>query len=411
MAVKKRGKKWHFKIRVFGKEVGVATDARLKSEAEEIEKDVKRACRSGDYGSLDADSREVCIRMFRNQRWELPSGLVLEEGVREELTLWKSIELCLTYPDVRTSENRERLTQCFLHLAKRFGKDLPVKSIWIPQIKEYQMGRLNEGAAPSTINKEKSALSKMFQVLIELQHHDDNPARMVKNLSEKSGEREVYIGFDNFVGILEQLPSWVRPIVLTAFYSGMRRGEILGLRRQHVNLETRIILLKPEDVKEGKWKRVPIHMDLVPILSDAMKVQALGNDKIFLVDGHTLNPDSIRKPWNKAVKAVGLDPVPIFHDLRATWKTNAMRSGMDQEIRERIMEHYNRAMNVNERYGRISDSDLIRAIDGVTFDHGKSEIILASKKRNRQSAAITLPAKAGTKWEQKPLCSSLGGNC
>ena len=138
-----------------------------------------------------------------------------------------------------------------------------------------------------------------------------------------------------------------------------------------------------------------------------MKVQELGNDKIFPVDGHAPNPDSIQKPWNKAVKAVRLDPVPAFHDLRATWKTNAMSSGMDQEIRERIMGNYNKAKNVNERYGRISDSDLIRAIDGVTFDHGKTEIILASKKQNRQSAAITLPEK----WEQKPLCSRLSGRC
>jgi integrase len=273
------------------------------------------------------------------------------------------------------------------------------------------MGRLNEGAAPSTINKEKTALSKMFQVLIELQHRDDNPARMVKNLSEKSGEREVYIGFDDFVGIVEQLPPWVRPVALTAFYSGMRRAEIMGLTRKHINLEGRIIKLKPEDVKEDKWKRVPIHNDLIPILTEVMKVQALGNDKIFLVDGHAPNPDSIRKPWNKAVKAVGLDPAPVFHDLRATWKTNAMRSGMDQEIRERIMGHYNRAKNVNERYGRISDSDLVRAIDGVTFDHGNSEIILASKKQTRQSDCSTLPGKMGTKWEQKPLCSSLGGHC
>ena len=37
MAVKKRGKKWHFKIRIFGKEVGVVTQARLKSEAERTE--------------------------------------------------------------------------------------------------------------------------------------------------------------------------------------------------------------------------------------------------------------------------------------------------------------------------------------------------------------------------------------
>jgi site-specific recombinase XerD len=60
-----------------------------------------------------------------------------------------------------------------------------VKSIWIPQIKEYQIARLNDGAAASTVNKEKAALSKIFQVLMELRHVDVNPARLVKNLSEK----------------------------------------------------------------------------------------------------------------------------------------------------------------------------------------------------------------------------------
>lgn len=70
---------------------------------------------------------------------------------------------------------------------------------------------------------------------------------------------------------------------------------------------------------------------------------------------------------------------------------------MYQEIRERITGHYNRSRNVNERYGRIGDVDLVKAIDKVTFDHGKTEIILASEKRNRQDAANIVPEKVGTK--------------
>ena len=99
MAVKKRGKKWHFKIRVFGKEVGVSTNAKLKQDAERIEMSLLTACRSGDYHSLDAVSREVCIRMFRNQAWALPSGLTLDQESNEELTIWKAIQLCLKHPD------------------------------------------------------------------------------------------------------------------------------------------------------------------------------------------------------------------------------------------------------------------------------------------------------------------------
>ncbi len=377
MAVKKRGKKWHFKIRIFGKEVGVATPAKLKSEAERIEMAILTACRSGDYRGLDPVSREVRVRMFENQRWKTPADLGTEEKILEELTLWKAIELCLKYPDVRNSQNRERHEQSFVHWVEKWGKDFPVKSIWIPQIKEYQINRLNDGAAPATVNKEKAALSKMFQVLMELRHVDVNPARLVKNLSEKSSEREVYISASDFRRIVEAMPMWTRPIVQTAYYSGMRRGEVLSLTRNHVNLETRIILFKPDQVKEGKWKRIPVHRDLIRILAETMKVQAIGTDRIFLINGKPPYEDSIRKPWDKAVRFAGLNPAPRFHDLRHTWKTNAMRSGMDQEIRERILGHWNRARNVNERYGRISDADLVRAIEQMTFDHGDTEILIA----------------------------------
>jgi hypothetical protein len=69
----------------------------------------------------------------------------------------------------------------------------------------------NEGAATSTVNKEKAALSKMFQVLIELRHVDVNPANLVKNLSERSGEREVYLSLNDVDEILDRLPQWDAP--------------------------------------------------------------------------------------------------------------------------------------------------------------------------------------------------------
>ena len=379
MAVNKRRKKWHIKFRVFGRQLGVATKARHKAEAQRIEKMVMTACRSGDYGSLDSESREVCVRMFRNQGWEIPQDLLSDRPVRKELTLWEGIEICLKYPEVSKSPNRERHEYAFLHLVEKLGKDLPLKSIWIPQIKEYQIARLADGAAGSTINKEKAALSKMFQVLMELRYVDVNPAHLVKNLSEKSSEREVYISWPDFSKILEEVPLWLRPIVQTAYYTGMRRGEILGLTAGQVKLDSRIILLKPEDVKEGKWKRVPIHRDFVYVLTQRLKVRALGSDRIFLVNGRPPYPDSLRKPWVEAVGKIGLDPAPRLHDLRHTWKTNAMRSGMDQEIRERILGHWNRARNVNERYGRISDADLVKAIDSMTFDNGDTEILVAKR--------------------------------
>jgi integrase len=381
MAVKKRGKKWHFKIRIFGKEVGVGTPAKLKSEAERIEMAILTACRSGDYRSLDPVSREACIRMFQNQGWKLPPDLGSGESIENALTLWKAMELCLKYPDVRNSTNRERHEQAFVHLIEKWGKDFPVRSIWIPQIKEYQIERLDHGAAPSTVNKEKAALSKIFQVLMELRYVDVNPARLVKNLSEKSGERQVYLSHRDFLLIMEVVPVWFRPIAKTAYYTGMRRGEVVGLTRKRLNLKKRIIFLGPDNVKEGQWKRVPIHIDLVPILEEVMKVQAIGTDNIFLHNGAPVtHRDQLRWCWDRKAVKVGLEPPPRFHDLRHTWKTNARRSGMHPEIQEAILGHSTRSRNVSERYGRISDRELLTAVDQMSFDHGETEIWLASEK-------------------------------
>ncbi len=114
-----------------------------------------------------------------------------------------------------------------------------------------------------------------------------------------------------------------------------------------------------------------------------MKVRVLGRDEVFLIDGTPVAKGTGRRAWEHAVEAVGLKPAPHFHDLRHTWKTNARRSGMDPEIRESIMGHWFKEKSITERYGRIGDQELLGAIDQMTFDHGPSEIFLASSPKQK----------------------------
>jgi len=99
-----------------------------------------------------------------------------------------------------------------------------------------------------------------------------------------------------------------------------------------------------------------------------------------VTDSALVSRQSVRKPWDKAVKAIGLDPAPIFHGLRRRWKTNARRSGMDPEIREAILGHADKTSTVRERYGAISDEELRNATNLMTFEHGETEIWLSGKK-------------------------------
>jgi integrase len=386
MVIRRKGQ-FYIYFRPFkDKKIGLQVDVVSKTEAKAVEVVLKKACRTGDYRGLDSTSREACIRMFRNQGWEIPAELAGDNRPQDVLTLIKGSELFLTSHHIKDCSEKPRYKLCFLHLLEHFGRDADVKSIWLPDIRAYIAERSSKGVSPSQVNREKGTLSKMFQHLVELRLIEANPCALIKNLSQKSEERQVYLSREDVEKIAGKCPHWFQAIIWTAYYSGMRRGEILNLRRSQVRLDRRMILLGPEDTKEHGWKRVPIHRNLVPVLEETKKVTCLGADKVFLLkDGQAVRPlemETFKNPWPRACEALEKakelsKPFPRFHDLRHTWRANARRSGMDPAIAESILGHWFRGRTVNERYGRIGDEELLKAIDSMTFDHGSSEILVA----------------------------------
>lgn len=380
MSVIKRGQRWYLNLYLYGRLVNLRTFAASREDALDVERAILVALRSQDYSALSPVAREACIRLFHNRDWKIPDGLILSEKKvvkpTDGLTLKEAIEIFVNYPGIRGSAALKRYLSPLGRFLHKWGPDKHIKTIWVPDIRAYQAERLAEKACPSTVNKERGILSRLFRVLEELQYVHTNPCRMIERLSEKSGERQVYLSFKDFNRILEYLPEWFRPIAQTAYYTGMRKGEIVGLKRKQVDLQKRLIYLGPEDTKEGHWKRVPIHKDLLPILEEILLGQVASlSGNVFLKDSHPITkPTEMRWCWERKAAKLGLEPCPRFHDLRHAWKTNARRSGMDPEIREAILGHATRARSVNERYGRISDQEFVRAIDGMTFDHGDTEI-------------------------------------
>ena len=164
----------------------------------------------------------------------------------------------------------------------------------------------------------------------------------------------------------------------------MRLGEIINLRRSQVFLKQRLIFLADMDTKEGHPKRIPIHHELLPVLERAMRITSLEHDHVFLlVDRQGVRPitkNCVELAMRRLNDALNPSSRFRFHDLRHTWRANCSRSGVSDRIAERIMGHSDSDgfldgdLAVNRRYGEISDEELIKAIDKLTFDHGDSRI-------------------------------------
>jgi integrase len=161
-----------------------------------------------------------------------------------------------------------------------------------------------------------SAISGVFRVLIEHQVLEINPCRQMKILSEKSGERQVYIGLEDVERIKDLCPVWFQDMIWMSYLSGMRKGEVFKLRWSNVNLSKRIIYFHATDTKEGKSKRVPIHRKLIEVFERIGKIRSLNDDKLFQVE-----PQSIHKPWPRAL-------------MKLNWEKPLIQQSVCGEIRK-----------------------------------------------------------------------------
>ena len=411
LAAVKRYNKWYLRFQYQKVEFKLLTEANLKTEAQATEADVRRALRINDFSNLNAEARNICNRILERLGHPVPPSLLIQpETPRSHdtpsgLTLKMAAKMACDDPETqRKSEGyRQRFGSSIIHLLKNMGADTSVASIRVRDIRQYMLERERQGAAAATINRERGVLSKIFRILIENELADRNPVSLTKPADERAGQRKAYLSHGDFLRIVAALPDWYRPLVQMAYYTGMRQGEIRELKRSCLFLNDRVIRLNPHDTKEQKWKTVPIHKDLIPVLERALSGPVRSLEYVFLKDGNRIRRTHMRRVWETALKRVGVQDIH-FHDLRHTWKTNARRSGIDEEIRSKIMGHATRSGSTHEGYGFEFDEELIEAIDKLTFHHGDTVVwavkrekicrILGNKKAAKEAVNCTAKKSA-----------------
>ena len=410
MALRWRYGNWYIRIRHGNKDHLLSTGLTSKQEAKRTEKSVKSAIRSGDFRRLDDLERKLCEQLLACSGDAIPElpetvskrstrtpGPEPEEADQCDLTLWEAVEIMMKSPVVAGSPNCERHQQVLAHhIIPYFGPERLIKNIWIPEIEEYLAHRRADGAAGSTIGKDRSALSILFRELVKHRLIKSNPMEFVGPVDERDGEREIYLSKADFEAIVARCPHWVQAIVLCMYMTGMRANEALVLTPEHVDLEKRIIRLRKDETKERRGKRVPIHKLLVPVFEELVDGKAPDAPLFMSSRQGAARIDSVRKPWKiaieRAISEQGLTD-DLRHvtvkDLRHAWITNAMRSQVTDIVREAIVGHSLKKKTIEARYITVSDKDLLDAIDAITFDHGKTDVHiarLALKKKNPAAA-------------------------
>jgi len=249
-----------------------------------------------------------------------------------------------------------------LFLIRHLGRE-QVMSLNQARIDAYRTARLGEPtrrkAAPSwqTLDHEVGLLKRFVEYARKSGKVPTNPLAGVA-LLRKPNVRRVLISEEQAAQLVEKAEALLRPIVLVAYDTGMRRNEILKLRWDQVDLREACLRLCAEDTKTDRPRNVYLtSRTLAAIRAVPRHVRS----PYVFVNPHTGRPwINIRRMWRRSCKAAGLAEGVWFHDTRRSFCTNARRRKVPESVVMRMSGH--RTRTVFDRYNIVEDEDVKDAV-------------------------------------------------
>jgi integrase len=262
-------------------------------------------------------------------------------------------------------------------LRAHFGKRL-LRSIRYADLKAYRAARLNtksertdRSLSIATVNRELSALRRMLNVALAegwvLRNPFNSGAPLINAADERKRERILSRGEEKKLleACAERQRQHLRPLVIAAIDTGMRKGELLKLTWRDVSLDGRTIHVRAFHTKTMTARDVPVSQRLLAELQHLWGVSPKNPDG--LVFGIK---DNCRMAFTSARDDAGLSDVR-FHDLRHTAATRLIQRGISLVEVGRILGHSQ--PTTTYRYVNPDSLTIQRAAEAIDAFHAEPQ--------------------------------------
>lgn len=209
----------------------------------------------------------------------------------------------------------------------------------------------------ATVNRELTVLRRMFSIAHRegwiLRHPFSGSDTIISSSDEVKRTRIVSrVEEALLLDACDENRSKLRPIIICALDTGMRRGEILSLRWRDVDLQSRRINIQALNTKTLRARSLPVSARLLAELEKLPQ-----RDPATRVFGVT---DTVKRSWATAKRIAGITDLK-FHDLRHTCATRLVQGGLPIAEVSRILGHT--SVVTTFRYANVDDSTLDRAVE------------------------------------------------
>jgi integrase len=239
-------------------------------------------------------------------------------------------------------------SQLNAHLLPAFGS-MRIEDITEREIERWRSGlagtrRGRETLSNKTKNHQLVLMHAIFRRAVKLYGLARNPlANVDRYRVRRSGDIEVFSPEEIWALVRAAASEIDGAIFLTAAFTGLRRGELLGLRWRDIDFDASTIRVRASYAagklttpKSGKVRAVPMAPDVAAALARIGRRQRFTGEDDFVFAGESgmpLNPDALSSRYEKALEVGGLRRLR-FHDLRHTFGTRMIREADIRRVQE-----------------------------------------------------------------------------
>ena len=239
------------------------------------------------------------------------------------------------------------------NLISFFGEDTLISDITALKIEEFKAYR-RQKVKSSTVNRDLACLKHMFTKAIEWGKTVDNPTKKVK-LFKENNKRLRYLTKVEIERLLQASAGHLKPILITALHTGMRKSEIFNLKWEDIDFNNKVIQIV--NTKSGDKRYIPIDATLMRTLKG--HIRKIHSPYVFSNQEGKPYCD-LKRSFHSALKKAGIEDF-TFHDLRHTFASHLVMSGADLTTVKELLGH--KKIDMTLRYSHLSPDHKRRAVE------------------------------------------------
>jgi integrase len=270
--------------------------------------------------------------------------------------------------------------------------DAPLERLTTDDFLKFKENRLKAGLSPRGVNLLIKILRRPFKIAVDEGRLDRNPAAAVRTMKTSAARKGIFSPAQ-VTQLIEAAKGDWKGLVLLAYFTGGRLGDLARLRWESVNLNDRTIEFAQK--KTGAAVKIPIHSDLESYLLKRTELTA--NDRQRLTKKRPSGPlfrelhdkpgsgkSGLSMAFKRIMTSAGIkDEVSrkrggeegrsvsllSFHSLRHSFNSAMANAGVAPEVRQLLTGHA--SLEMNKVYTHYEFASVRKAVSSIASLNGE----------------------------------------